>query len=254
MTWVLDLDGVVWRGDVAIDGSVEAIVDLQKKGERIVYASNNSAHTTKGYIEKLASFGIDSGAEDIVHGGHAVAEVINPGETVLLSGGEGIEEVLAGKAEVIRSENLTGPTPEVDVVVVGWRPDYEIPWLSRAVQAVLNGARLVAPSADPVYPVRDTYNIGGGALAAAVEFATDTKAIFAGKPNQPIADVLKSRITNEIKIVVGDQIRTDGHLAQRLNAPFALVLSGSPQKPEYFDEVPIAITADDLAQVVRQHS
>jgi ribonucleotide monophosphatase NagD (HAD superfamily) len=47
----------------------------------------------------------------------------------------------------------------------------------------------------------------------------------AGKPNDPIVALLRQRF-GAIDVVVGDRPSTDGKLARRLGARFALVLSG----------------------------
>ena len=41
-TWALDLDGVLWRGDMPIPGSADAVARLRARGERVVFLTNNA--------------------------------------------------------------------------------------------------------------------------------------------------------------------------------------------------------------------
>ena len=52
MTWILDLDGVVWLADRPIAGSVEAVAQLRSR-ERVVLVTNNSSLTIAEYQAKL---------------------------------------------------------------------------------------------------------------------------------------------------------------------------------------------------------
>ena len=62
MAWVLDLDGVVWRGRPAIPGAAEAVARLRAAGERVLFVTNNSAVPRLVEVEaKLPSHGIDPG-------------------------------------------------------------------------------------------------------------------------------------------------------------------------------------------------
>lgn len=247
--WVLDLDGVVWRAAEPISGSAAAIARLQAANETVLFVTNNASMTADGYVAKLASHGVVAEVSDVVHGGHAVGEIVTDGERVLLCAGVGVAEALHGRAEIIDIADVRGPTPRVDTVVVGLRSDFAFSFLHCAVQAVLDGARLVAPSADPLYPVANGFHMGGGSIAASVGFATGAEVVTAGKPEQPIATVVATRSTDRpLRWVVGDQAATDGWLARRLNVPFALVASGVPMTKSA--DVPVAHRAEDLASVV----
>ena len=244
------MDGVIWLGDEVIAGSADAVARLKADGHRVVYVTNNSALTASGYVQKLKSCGIEAVDDDIIHGGNAVAALVEPGSTVLICAGAGVvEAVRARGASIVLPEDVDGfDVPPVEAVIIGWRPDYDSRLMSLAVRAVLAGARLLAPSSDPLYPSSDGVLIGGGSLTAAISYATKTEATFAGKPYQPIVDALIARV-GAVDIVVGDQPATDGVLAQRMGVDFALVLTGVAGHNSAPD-VPIALTADDLAAVV----
>jgi ribonucleotide monophosphatase NagD (HAD superfamily) len=66
---------------------------------------------------------------------------------------------------------------------------------------------------------------GAGSILAAVAYASGATPTVAGKPNDPTVSLLRQRF-GAIDVVVGDRPSTDGRLARRLGARFALVLSG----------------------------
>src|SRR5206468_6709238 len=73
----------------------------------------------------------------------------------------------------------------------------------------------------------------------------------AGKPEQPMADLVRARYGNR-GVVVGDRPSTDGAFAATLGWPFALVLSGvagSPGGEQVPDPAPPFVAAD-LARLV----
>ena len=252
MAWVLDLDGVLWRGEQPIEGSAEAVKQLQAQGLEVGYVTNNSALNAQGYVDTLAAMGITATAHDVVHGGHAVARLVSPGQSVLVCAGDGVREALGHADAVLVSENdIVGlAVPKVDAVVVGWRPAYDARSLTLATRAVLGGARLLAPSSDPLYPTADgSVLIGGGALATAVSYATGRDPEFAGKPNQPIIDAIRDRYVS-VELIVGDQPRTDGLVAAAMEVPFALVHSGVTAADHGRLQVPIAAEGTNLAFVV----
>ena len=58
VTWVLDLDGVVWLADEVIPGVPEAIDRLRAAGRQVLFLSNNSGPRIDAYLAKLAGMGI----------------------------------------------------------------------------------------------------------------------------------------------------------------------------------------------------
>lgn len=226
--WVLDLDGVVWRGDDVIPGSVEAIAELQYRGIRVGYATNNSMHSAQGYVDKLASMGVLSTVEDVVHAGHAVATRVDARQRVMLLGGDGaLEALLAVGAEVVDVEDPRADAVEIDAVVVALRPGVTYEMMSTAVRAAMRCGRLLAPSADPLYPYGDTFLMGGGAVATAVGYSSGVTPEFTGKPLAPMADAVRQRI-GAVAVVVGDQVRSDGGLGAELGCDFVRVATGVP--------------------------
>lgn len=245
MTWLLDLDGVVWLSEDPVPGSVAAIASLRQRGERVVFITNNSSATVGEYLAKLERCGIEASIDDLFTSAQAAAGLVEEGETALVCGGPGVGEALQARGVT------TVRSGRADAVVVGWHRDFDFDRLAAASDAVHHGARLIGTNDDATYPTPEGPVPGGGALLAAVAYASGATPTVAGKPYQPMADLLRSRV-DDPSIMVGDRPSTDGLFAQRLGIPFALVLSGvTPAEAPPTEPAPAHVLAD-LATLVEQ--
>lgn len=242
MTWALDLDGVVWLADQPIPGSVEALAELRRRQVRVLFVTNNSSATVGQYVDKLCSMGVEAVAEDVVTSAQAAASLLEPGRSALVCAGPGVEEALAERGvKAVRD----GPA---DYVVVGWHRDFDFQRLTAAMTAVRGGAQLVGTNSDATYPTPDGLVPGAGSLLAAVSYASGVEPVVAGKPHQPIVELIRRR-AGDVDLVVGDRIDTDGLLARRLERPFGLVLTGVTHEVPTGADAP-AHVAPDLAGLV----
>ena len=87
---LFDLDGVLYLGPDAVEGSVEGVGELQRRGIRAAYVTNNAARTSAQVADQLTSLGIGCGPEDVTTSGQAaarlLAERVPAGARVLVSG------------------------------------------------------------------------------------------------------------------------------------------------------------------------
>jgi 4-nitrophenyl phosphatase len=141
--------------------------------------------------------------------------------------------------------------PPANGVVVGLHRRFDYDELDRASAAVRAGARFVVTNLDATYPVPGGMIPGSGAIAAAVATAAGRVPEVAGKPEAPMAQLVRDRL-GPSGVVVGDRPSTDGVFAARLGWPFALVLSGVTQREpeaggESIPEPPPEFVAPDLS-------
>lgn len=243
MAWLVDLDGVVWLGGLLIPGSAEAVARLRSAGERVVFVTNFSMSRVGEHEAALAAAGIPA-VGDVVSSASAAGTLVESGETVLVVGGPGvIDAVEARGARVVNQ----GPA---DAVVVGltWGFDYDR--LRAASAAVRAGARLIGTNDDASYPTPDGEWPGAGSLMAAVAYASGATPVYAGKPNQPMADAVLALVGPGSHTMVGDRPSTDGLFARHLGARFALVLSGVTAAADLPVTPEPDIVAPDLAALV----
>ena len=246
-TWILDLDGVVWLSDDPIPGAAQAVQRLRNRGDRVLLVSNNSSACIEEYLSKLERLGVPTESADLVTSGQAAATLLQPGQTVLVCAGPGVEEALETRGvHTVRDG-------DADAVIVGWHRDFDYEGLTRAATAVMHGARLIGTNDDATYPTPAGPIPGGGAILAAVATAGGVAPTVAGKPHRPMVELVRARLGNDLAgaTVVGDRPSTDGLFAVALGVRFALVLSGvTKQRDLPVDPQPAEVAAD-LASLVR---
>jgi len=228
--FVLDLDGVVWRGDHPISDSPETIRALREAGKRVVFMTNNSWRTPAEVAEKLHKMGAPSDPDEIVTSSIAAQEMIRAnvpavkGRTAYVIGGPGLVSAM----EELGLRLVDGAEAEdASVVVVGIDRKLTYDKLKRATLAVRAGAMFFATNADPTLPAADGLWPGAGAIVAALRTSTDVSPMVAGKPNAPMLEVARERLGGTPALVVGDRVDTDVLAAQAAGWPSALALTGA---------------------------
>jgi HAD superfamily hydrolase (TIGR01450 family) len=243
VAWLLDLDGVVWLSGVAIPGSPEAIARVRAAGDRVVFVTNNSSVPIGDQEAALAAIGIPA-TGDVLTSAMAAAGLLAPGSTALVCAGPGVDEALSVRGVTAVRDGAA------DAVVVGFHRDFDYARLRAASAAVRGGARLVGTNDDATYPTPDGEIPGGGAILAAVAYASGTTPIVAGKPFEPMAAAVRALVGDGPHVMVGDRPSTDGAFARNLGATFALVLSGVTRLADLPVEPSPDVTGADLASVV----
>ncbi len=240
-----DLDGVVWLAQQPIPGSVEAIARLRAAGHRVLFVTNNSSARVEVQEAALLAIGVPA-VGDVLTSANAAALLIEPGERVLVCGGEGVVQAVIGRGAVVADV-------DVDVVVVGFHRTFDYEGMLRASRAVLNGARLVGTNDDATYPTPDGPIPGGGAILASIVTATGAAPIIAGKPHEPMAALVRATVGDSAAkgaVMVGDRPETDGLMASRLGCHYAHVESGITAPGSVVQPRPDLI-APDLAGVAK---
>jgi HAD superfamily hydrolase (TIGR01450 family) len=243
VTWLLDLDGVVWLADVALPGAADAVARLRGAGERVLFITNNSAFRVGDQEAKLAGMGIPAEGDVLTSAG-AAARLLEPGHRAVVLGGAGIVEALeGGGVEVVEGS-------PADAVLVGFTRAFDYERLRLAAGVVRTGARLIGTNDDATYPTPGGPIPGGGALLAAVAVAAGVRPEVAGKPHPPMVALARAAAGDGPLTVVGDRPSTDGGFARALGARFALVLTGVTRADDLPVEPRPDVVASDLAALV----
>lgn len=228
--FVLDLDGVVWRGPEAIPGAPETIRALRDAGRRFAFVTNNSAHPPEIYAKKLARFGAGGDPEEVITSAHATARMLQSrypdlrGRTVFLIGGSGLQQqVTDAGLHLLEGDQAAG----ANMVIVGLDTALTYEKLRLATLAIRAGALFVATNDDPTLPAEKGEWPGNGATIAALRASTGKDPLIAGKPETVMLELAKERVGGSPALVVGDRVSTDIAAAQAFGWPSALVLSGS---------------------------
>ncbi len=246
MTWLLDLDGVVWLSGRPIPGSAEAIERLRQSGRQVVFFTNNSGPTVADHLAALAAAGVAATADEVLTSSQAAASLLEPGERAAVIGGPGVAEALNDRGVLV-----VAAFDDPAAVVVGRTTDLSYRVLSAAATAIRRGARFIATNTDATMPTPDGPVPGAGAIIAFLQVASGADPEVAGKPELPAAVLVADRV-GPVEVSVGDRLDTDGLFTKATNSQFGLVLSGvTTEKDLPADPVPELVGAN-LAAIVDQ--
>jgi 4-nitrophenyl phosphatase len=244
---MIDLDGVLYRGDEAIVGAKEFIALLQRERVPFLLLTNNSTRTPGQYVAKLARMGIAIEESDVLTSAQATAlyleRIAPPGARVYAIGEEGLRAALREKYTIAESE--------ADFVVVGLDSELTYEKLKTATLLIRSGARFIATNPDKTLPTEEGLIPGNGAIVAALEAATGMAPLVVGKPEPAIFDLALARMGGgkEGAAVIGDRLETDILGGRRAGLITILVLSGATSRQELENS---SIKPDMVFEDVRQ--
>ncbi|WP_324668368.1 HAD-IIA family hydrolase [Geochorda subterranea] len=234
--WIMDLDGVVYRGSEGLPGAVDFFERARRRGDAVVVVSNNSRPTVDDYVRRLARLGIRVEPEEVISSATAAADyLLRQGVRgpVMVIGEEGLYQALreAGLTTVPAGPGAAGA--DVAAVVAGLDGRFDYAKLDAACQAIRRGARFVGTNPDVTVPAEGgRLQPGCGSLLAAIAACSGVQPVVVGKPHRPIMEMAIQRLaargvtTTQAIVVVGDRLDTDVAAARAMGLSSALVLTG----------------------------
>lgn len=222
--FICDMDGVLYHGSRALPGAAEFIRWLQDSGKEYLFLTNNSGCTPRELRQRLERMGLDVPEEHFYTSALATAEFLREQspECSVYAIGE------AGLLNALYDVGITMNDVNPDYVVIGEGRTYSIDTLTRAVNLVLAGAKLVGANSDISGPIENGIAPACRALIAPVELATGRQAYFCGKPN-PLMMRTGLRLLgchSGDAVMVGDRMDTDVISGLESGMSTVLVLSG----------------------------
>jgi len=235
---IIDMDGVLWHGNDAVDGLVPFFATLRELAIPFILATNNASLTQQQYIDKLATMGVEVAAKEILTSSMAtaayLAEHLADDERRLFVIGEaGLREPLLEQGFILTDNCQFNPPDKdtmqsADVVVSGL--DRQLTWdkLATATLHLNAGAQFFATNSDTTLPTELGNVMGNGGVLAALTATTGVKPISIGKPApilyQYALDILGCDV--EDAIAIGDRLDTDILGAVNAGMRSILVLTG----------------------------
>ncbi|MFA7231344.1 MAG: HAD-IIA family hydrolase, partial [Victivallaceae bacterium] len=177
--FLIDMDGVIYRGNEVIQGAREFINALQEKSIPFLFLTNNSQRTRRDVAIKLNRMGFRVEEQHIFTCAMATARFLNsqkPNGTAYVIG-EG------GLLNALHRNGYSVVDTDPDYVVVGEGRLFNMEIMERAVNMILNGAKLIATNPDYNCPTNDGIRPGCGAIVSVLEKATGITAFSVGKPS-----------------------------------------------------------------------
>ncbi|MFY0406008.1 HAD-IIA family hydrolase [Solicola sp. PLA-1-18] len=252
---MLDLDGVVYRGEAAVAGAVEAL-EVARASTTLAYVTNNASRPPQAVAHKLRGLGVPAEDGDVVTSAQAaarmVSEVVPAGSTVLVVGGEGLEAALAELG--LRSTRSLDDGPAA--VVQGFHPTIGWELLAEGTYAVASGLPWIASNTDMTVPTARGVAPGNGTLVAAIATATGRTPDVAGKPRAPLFDETVLRVGGRHPLMVGDRLDTDIEGANVVGADSLFVLTGVSTLADAVAADPVrrpTYVSADLAGLLHAH-
>ena len=223
---VLDMDGVLWRGEVALPGMPEFFAAARAHGLPCVLATNNSARTPASYVTKLAKMGVsDFPTSHILTSGTVTLAYLQEhypaGAAMHVLGGDGLRDLL-------RAAGFRLVEREAAAVVVGLDPKITYPKLTRAMRCLQDGADFIATNNDSSYPTPNGLAPGAGSLVAALAYSSGRQPTNIGKPAAPLFQAALTVLGTSAArtLMIGDRLETDILGAVEAGMPTALVMTG----------------------------
>jgi 4-nitrophenyl phosphatase len=225
---ILDMDGVLWKGDVPLPGMPAFLAFLRSQSIRFLLATNNASLTPDQYVRKLDGMGARVLPDEVITSALATAQylrrILQPGDRVFVIGEDGIRRALedAGCALAV--------TGELHAAYVVCAMDRELSWqkLADATINLRNGARLIATNPDTTFPTERGIAHGNGAILAALTAASGVTPVVIGKP-QPILFQMaleKLDVAKDAVASLGDRLETDILGSNNAGIASILILTG----------------------------
>lgn len=228
--FLIDMDGVIYRGSRLIPGAQRFIEQLQEQDIPFLFLTNNSQRTRRDIVTKLRRMGIVCEEQHVFTCAMATADFLarqKPNGTAYVIG-EG------GLLHALHDNNYSIVDHDPDYVVVGEGRTLTLEMMEHAVRLVLDGARLVATNPDPSCPTSNGIRPGCGAFVAMLEAATGIKALSVGKPSPVMMRAARKvlGLRSLETIMVGDTMETDILGGVQMGYRTVLVLSGGTRKDD----------------------
>ena len=248
--YLIDMDGVLYRGSVPIPGAAAFIEQVRAREIPFRLLTNNSQRTRRDVVAKLARMGIVVEEKDVFTSAMATARFLaqqKPGGTAFVIGEGGLLTALHENGYAVVDH-------EPDYVVVGEGRTFNLELVEAAVRMILGGAKLIATNLDPNCPVQNGLRPGCGAMVAMLEIATGCKAFSVGKPSPVMMRAARKELglSTDETTMIGDTMETDILGGVQLGFRTVLVLSGgtSAEGCERFAYRPECIV-DSLAEFLQ---
>jgi len=229
--FLIDMDGVLYRGSELIPGAIDFVCLLRERNIPFMFLTNNSQRTPMDIATRMQRLGFQVGAEHVFTSALATASYLaqhKPHGTAYVIGEGGLLNALdrVGIAIVDHSP---------DFVVVGEGRTINLESIEKAVQMVVNGAKLIATNLDPSCPTQDGgVRPGCGAFVKMIEEATGYPAFSPGKPSPIMFRAARKRLglSSGETIMIGDTLETDILGGNQLGFRTILVLSGGTKRSD----------------------
>jgi NagD protein len=228
--FLIDMDGVIYRGSEVIPGAREFVNRLIETDTPFLFLTNNSQRTRRDVAMKLVRMGFKVEEKHIFTCAMATARFLRsqtPDGTAYVIG-EG------GLLHALHRNGYSVVDSDPDYVVVGEGRTFTMEMMEQAVNMIFKGAKLISTNPDPNCPTQKGIRPGCGAIVALLEKATGIKAFSVGKPSPVMMRAARKELelSSGETTMVGDTLDTDIVGGVQMGYNTVLVLSGGTSEED----------------------
>ena len=224
--FLLDMDGTIYLDNDLFDGTLDFLDYVKKIDGRYMFLTNNSSKSVDKYIEKLASLGISTTADDFLTSTNATVLFLKKKNynKIYALGTQSFKEQLMDAGLPITDKREEG----IDCLCMGFDTELTFKKLEDACILLRENIDYIATNPDWVCPTWYGYVPDCGSVSQIIKNATGKWPKFIGKPEPDMALLAmeKTGYSKEETALMGDRLYTD--IACGVNAGIStiFVLSG----------------------------
>lgn len=249
---LLDLDGVLYRGEEVIPRAVETVQWIVDRGIPHLFLTNTTSRPRDAVAEKLNRFGIETDANDILSPPVAAAGWLrnNASGPVALFVPEQTRTEFA-EFSIVDLKNDVDGVGSVVIGDLGGRWTYEL--LNSAFRMLMANpeAKLIALGMTRFWRATDGLRLDVAPFCRALECATGKEAIVLGKPAKNFFNAAIERLGCEASdaVMIGDDIVGDIDGAQKAGMRGLLVRTGKFAPPDLEKGIKPDAVIDSIADL-----
>ena len=228
---LFDLDGVLYKGEQAIDGAAQTVRWVQQHNIPHLFLTNTTSRPRSALVKKLASMGIYIHESQLLTPAVAACQWIK-------SKVKGDIALFIPQATQTEFQNLTVTTPgqceHIGAIVIGDLGElWDFATLNRAFRLLMNDPQpaLIALGMTRYWRAEDGLRLDAGPFVSALQYASGRDPVVLGKPAKPFyqAALQTLGVPADQVYMIGDDIRGDIDGAQKAGIKAILVKTGKFQ-------------------------
>ena len=215
--WLFDMDGTIYEEDTLFDGTLDLLHEIENRGGRYIFITNNSSKSVIDYLKKVTKLGIHANENNFFTSAQATILWLKknrPNAKIYCQGTRSLVDEL--KSAGI---NVTEKVEPVDVVLVAFDTELTMAKIRNTCEILsTQDVVYIATNPDWACPVSFGFIPDCGSICGMIKNATGKWPLFIGKPEPTMVDIVRDKYDYGLDetVVVGDRLYTD--IATGLNA------------------------------------
>lgn len=223
---LIDLDGVLYIGDTAIDGAMEVLRWIDESAIPHLFVTNTTSRPRRAIVKKLAGMGI------AVDAGQVLTPAVAAGYWLQnhVEGPLALFVPEATREEFSSFPQLAEDTQAAAVILGDMGRDWDFETLNRAFRLLMQtpAPAFVALGMTRYWLTEQGLQLDAGPFVSALEYATGQEATVLGKPARAFYEAAAAMlgISGVDLVMIGDDIQGDVRAAQASGMRAILVKTG----------------------------